>query len=100
MDRKQVELAFLEAVQKSRISNLKKNRIERIFSDDGPRIGQRRRQTLQDRILDEVTDYMIAEQLVVVTEDGVEAAIDWNSLISALERIIPIILQLITLFGG
>lgn len=77
------------------LSKSERNRISRAMGGRGF-VNRRRR----DRILDEAVKQIHSEQLIGVTAEGIEPAIDWDGIASFLERIMPLILTLVKLFGG
>lgn len=94
MDRQQIETLILQAVDKSQtLDRREKRRIERVMKSPF-------RRRAREKIVDDVTAAMLAEEVLVVTPEGVEMAIDLDGIIAFIERILPLIMQLITLFGG
>lgn len=72
------------------------------LSDRQKRVYARRlkfRPRIREMILDEVVSQAYAEGLIDIEEGEVEAQVDWDGLIEFIERILPLILQLIGLFG-
>lgn len=78
----------------SELSRRDKRRIARVMN--GGWFNWRRR----ERVLDEVCDRMHAARVIEVYDDGVQAATNWDDILSFIERLMPLILQLISLFGG
>lgn len=77
------------------LSGVEKNKIARVMGGHGW-FNRRRR----ERVIDAAVHQLHAEQMIDVTPDGVEAAIDWDGIASFLERLMPLILTFIKLFGG
>jgi hypothetical protein len=42
---------------------------------------------------------MLAASVIVPTPDGVEAAVDWEQVVKFLGELLPVLLQLLILFG-
>lgn len=93
--RDEVAKAIVEGAEKSdKLTRFEKRRIQRIMK--GGWFNDSRR----EQIINSVTQKLHAEQAIVILPDGVQAAIDWDGIASFIERLMPLILQLITLFGG
>lgn len=87
--------AIMDAAERSEtLSRGEKRRIQRVMR------GGWFQEARKNRIIDAVAQRMHAEQLIAVTPAGVEAAIDWDSILAFIEKLIPLIIQLIGLFGG
>jgi len=84
--------------------------VRKAIADSDLSLGQKilarialRRKSVQDRVTDFVTSQAIDDGVIVMPAmvDGqmVEAAIDWDALLEFIEKLIPLIMQLIALFG-
>lgn len=89
-----LESAILEAVNKSdKLSRIQKNRLERIMTTNW-------RPRVKKAITDQVMTSLLAEEMLIVSEDGVITPMfDFDGLIAFLEKLIPLIVSLIGLFG-
>lgn len=89
-----LESAILEAVNKSdKLNRIQKNRLERILTTNW-------RPRVKKAITDQVMNSLLAEEMVIVSEDGtVTPMFDFDGLIAFLEKLIPLIVSLIGLFG-
>ena len=69
-------------------------------SDRQKRVAKRRlkRPRVQELVLDEVVARGYVEQYITVSDEN-EILVDWEGIIAFIERILPLILQLIGLFG-
>jgi hypothetical protein len=83
-----------EAKKSTKLSAGEKRRIERVMR--GGWFQESRKQA----IITSVVQQLHAEQAIVVTPDGVQAAVDWENVLSIVAKLIPLIVQLISLFGG
>ena len=96
VDRDMIAAEIQAAIDRSTtMSDRDKRRASRVM-DGRFRWQQRARQ----QVIDKAVIELLAEELIVPTPEGVEAAVDWDSIATFIERILPLILQLITLFGG
>jgi hypothetical protein len=87
-----IQKAIIEAADASDLGTFQKNRIKRIM-------GSSVRPFARRSITNRVTEALLAEELVMVTESGVSAAVDWTSILEFIKTMLPIILQLIALFA-
>lgn len=87
-----IQEAVVKAADASDLSEFQKNRIKRIMKSPFRPIARR-------NITDRVTGALLAEEMLVVTEAGVEAAVDWTKILEFIKTLLPIILQLIALFA-
>jgi hypothetical protein len=87
-----IQKAIIEAADASDLNAFQKNRIKRIM-------GSPVRPFARRSITNRVTEALLAEELVMVTESGVSAAVDWTSILEFVKTMLPIILQLIALFA-
>jgi hypothetical protein len=87
-----IQEAVVKAAEASDLSEFQKNRIKRIMKSPFRPIARR-------NITDRVTEALLAEEMLVVTEAGVEAAVDWEKILERIQKLLPIILQLIALFA-
>ena len=92
IDRAEVVSMILQATEQSNLRPAQKNRIERIMKS-------RFRNAARDRIIDRVTQNLLDTGAVQVGPDGAQAAIDIKAIIAAIEKWLPVILQLLSLFG-
>ena len=92
MNTADIEKAVIEAAEKSNLGRFQKARIERIMTG-------RFRPIAKKNITDRVTAALLAEEMIVASDSGVEFAVDWESILAFIERLLPLILQLISLFG-
>lgn len=93
--REEVATEIVKQLPNANISERDRGRIARVMGGRGW-FNKRRR----ERVIDEAVKQLHSEQLIEVTPDGVQAAIDWDGIASFLERILPLILNLVKLFGG
>lgn len=93
--RDEVAKSIVEQSEKSdKLSRGDKRRIARVMKGGWWNDARR------EKIIDATVQKMYAEQVVIVSPDGVQAAVDWDGIITFIERLMPLILQLISLFGG
>ena len=92
MNSAQIQNAIIEAADASDLGAFQKNRIKRIM-------GSPVRPFARRSIVNRVTEALLAEELLVVTESGVEAAVDWTAILEFVKQMLPVILQLIALFS-
>jgi hypothetical protein len=92
IDRAEVASMILQATEQSNLRPAQKNRIERIMKS-------RFRNAARDRIIDRVTQNLLDTGAVQVGPDGAQAAVDIKAIIAAIEKWLPVILQLLSLFG-
>lgn len=92
MNATQIQQAIVEAADASDLSRFEKNRIRRIMNSPIRPFARR-------SITNRVTEALLAEELLIVTEAGTEAAVDWNAILEFVKALLPIILQLIALFA-
>lgn len=93
--REEVAKAITEgAAESETLSKFEKRRIARVMA--GGWFNQGRR----ERVIDAAVTQLHAQQMIEVTPDGVQAAIDWEGITSFLERLMPLILTFVKLFGG
>ena len=94
MDRKQIESLILQASEQSTtLDRRQKRRIERVMKSPF-------RRRAREKIVDDVTAQMLNEEVIIVTPEGVEMAIDLEGILAFIERLLPLVLQLLALFGG
>lgn len=89
-----LESAILEAVNKSdKLNRFQKNRLERIMTTNW-------RPNVKKAITDRVTNSLLAEEMLIVSDNGtVTPMFDFDGLLAFLEKLIPMIISLIGLFG-
>ena len=89
-----LESAIIQAANKSdKLSRIQKNRLERILTTNW-------RPRVKKAITDQVMNSLLAEEMLIVSEDGtVTPMFDFDGLIAFLEKLIPLIISLIGLFG-
>jgi len=93
--RAEVAKSILQEAEKSdKLSRGEKRRIARVMR--GGWFNDSRR----EKIIDSVSEKLHAERAVVVMPDGVQAAVDWDAILAFIEKLMPLILQLVKLFGG
>lgn len=93
--RAEIARGIIEAAQKSdKLTRFEKRRIERVMQ--GGWLYEGRKQS----VITSVVQQLHAEQAIVVTPDGVQAAVDWENVLSIVAKLIPLIVQLISLFGA
>jgi hypothetical protein len=92
MNQLQIQNAIIEAADASDLGTFQKNRIKRIMNSPVRPFARR-------SIVNRVTEALLAEELLVVTESGVSAAVDWTAILEFIKTMLPIILQLISLFS-
>lgn len=93
--REEVARSIVEKAKESdQLTRRQKRKIERVMR------GGWFNQWRKDAVLDDVIKKLHVEERIVVTPDGVQAAVDWNAILSFVEKLLPMILQLVSLFGG
>ena len=102
MQAEEVKAAILEAIDNTNaVGRFQKNRIRRILNSPVRPIAAK-------RITDEVSARLLGAEMLVVIEAvsgagevvySIEKAADWNQILAFIERLLPLILQLISLFG-
>jgi hypothetical protein len=80
------------ANQSTTMGPLQKLRVRRLMSS-------RLRRSARNEVLVRVKAEMLAEGVIDVTEEGVEMNLDLNGILAFIERLLPLILQLINLFS-
>lgn len=93
IDRDQIASLIIEANRHSSLGRLQKNRIERIMSSPF-------RTAAKERAIDKVAQQLLDDGALEVTPDSVQAAIDIEQIILIVERLLPIVLQILSLFGA
>jgi hypothetical protein len=83
-----------EAKKSTKLSAGEKRRIERVMR--GGWFQESRKQA----IITSVVQHLHTEQAIVVMPEGVQAAIDWDNVLEIVGKLIPLILQLVSLFGA
>ena len=92
MNALEIQNAIVEAAESSDLPTFQKNRIKRIMASPIRPFARR-------SIVNRVTEALLAEELLIVTAAGTEAAVDWAAILKFIEAMLPIILQLIALFA-
>ena len=93
--RQEVAQSIIAAAEKSTtLSRGEKRRIDRVMKGGWFQEGRK------NQIINAVVQQLHAEQAIVVLPDGVQAAVDWDAVIEFIEKLIPLIVKLISLFGG
>lgn len=92
MNASEIQKAVVEAAEASDLPAFQKNRIRRIMTSPIRPFARR-------SITNRVTEALLADELLVVTESGVEAAVDWTAILEFVKQMLPVILQLIALFA-
>lgn len=87
-----IQQAVVDAADASDLGEFQKARIKRIMKSPFRPIARR-------NITDRVTEALLAEEMIVVTEQGVAAAVDWAQVLDFIKTLLPIVLQLIALFA-
>ena len=93
IDRTEVASMILQAAEQSELRPGQKKRIERVMKS-------RFRSAARDRMIDRVTQNLLDTGAVQVGPDGAMAAIDIKAIIAAIQKWMPVLLQILTLFGG
>jgi hypothetical protein len=92
--RDEIARSIVEAAEKSdKLTRLEKRRIQRVMK--GGWFNDSRR----EQIISSVAQKLHSEQMIVVMPDGVQAAVDWDAVLNFIEKLIPLILQIVSLFG-
>jgi hypothetical protein len=91
-DSLRVETAVLEAVERSNLRPLQKFRLRSLINSN-------LRPKVKQEILDTVTSQLIAADAITVTDDGAYFTQNWEEIIELILRFIPILLELLKLFG-
>lgn len=93
MTREEIQSLILQAAQKSEtVGPLQRRRIERVMTSNF-------RVAARERITDRTLEALLDDGEVIVTPEGAQAAVDIDKIISAIERLLPVILQILRLFG-
>lgn len=94
--REEVAKGIVQAAQESdNLNRFEKRRIERVMK------GRWWNASRKEAVLDHVVKTMVQErQVEVLPGDGVMAATNWDDIFGFIERLIPLIMNLISLFGG
>lgn len=92
IDRGAIEDLILDATRDSNLTRFQKNRIERVLTS-------RFRVPARERLVDQVTQDLIDEGALVITPEGTQAAIDPRAIIEAIQKWLPVLLQILSLFG-
>lgn len=92
MNASEIQKAIVEAAEASDLPTFQKNRIKRIMASPIRPFARR-------SIVNRVTEALLAEELLIVTAAGTEAAVDWAAILEFVKQMLPIILQLIALFA-
>lgn len=93
MTREEIQSLILQAAQKSEaVGPLQRRRIERVMTSNF-------RVAARERITDRTLEALLDDGEIVVTPEGAQAAVDIDKIISAIERLLPVILQILRLFG-
>jgi hypothetical protein len=93
IDRNEVALMILQATEQSDLRPGQKKRIERVMKS-------RFRSAAKERMVDRVTQNLLDAGALQVGPDGTHAAIDIKAIISAIQKWMPILLQILSLFGA
>lgn len=93
MDFDSVKGAILEALEaNTTLGRWEKRRLQRILQSPFRRRAQR-------EVVEFAASQMLAAQIIEPTPEGVMTAVDWDALLKFLEGLLPLIVQLINLFG-
>ena len=92
IDRAEVASMILQATEQSDLRPGQKSRIERVMKS-------RFRSAARERMIDRVTKNLLDTGAIQVGPDGTMAAIDIKAIIAAIEKWLPVLLQLLSLFG-
>lgn len=94
--RAQIATSIREAAREStELNRFEKRRVERVMSGRGF-FGEWRKQA----VIDKVAKKMVDDGEVEVTPDGVMAAGNWQQWMEIIQQLLPLILQIISIFGG
>lgn len=93
IDRDEVAAMILQATEQSDLRPAQKNRIERVMKS-------RFRSASRERMIDRVTKNLLDTGAVQVGPEGAQAAIDIQAIIAAIQKWLPVLLQILSLFGG
>lgn len=92
IDREEIASMILQANEQSTLRQGQKNRIERVMKS-------RFRSAARERMIDRVAQNLLDTGAIQVGPDGTQAAIDIKAIIAAIEKWLPVLLQLLALFG-
>jgi|GEM_PF-5927313 hypothetical protein len=92
IDREEIASMILQANEQSTLRPWQKSRIERVMKS-------RFRNPARERMIDRVTQNLLDTNAIQVGPDGTMAAIDIKAIIAAIEKWLPVLLQLLSLFG-
>jgi hypothetical protein len=95
IDRQTVKDFILQAAYRSNQPRRIRRRIEKILSAK-----RGRKLRIQNQMVDLAIVECVEAGAIVMTPDGAEAAIDWQALADFFEKMLPLILTLVKLFGG
>lgn len=93
IDRAEVASMILQAADQSDLRPGQKKRIERVMKS-------RFRSAARERMIDRVTQNLLDTGALEVGPDGTMAAIDIQAIIAAIQKWLPVLLQILSLFGG
>lgn len=97
INRSQIAKGILEAASESNLPSGQQRRLERAINAPWyrPRLVRK-----GDLIIDQAIEALIEAQKLVATPEGVEAAADWMAIIQFIKEFLPVLLQILDLFGG
>lgn len=94
MNHEDAKRHVIEAIQSDQsLSRFEKRRFSRIMRS--PFRGH-----VQQAVTDHVMSMMLSAGVLAVTPEGVEQTVDLEQLIAFIKELLPVILQIISIFGG
>lgn len=94
IDREVIAQQIVEASEASDSSRFEKRRVRRVMN---AKFGRLKR--AKEQAIDFAASEALTSGVVVATASGVQPAVDWDAIADFFERILPLILQIIGLFG-
>ena len=96
VDRDDIADQIIEAAEQSDdLSRREKRRIKRVMNAKRGRLLK-----MKNVAIDQAVEEMLVAEVIVATPDGVEANWNFQAILEFLEGLLPIILQIISIFGG
>ena len=93
MSREEIQNLILQAANQSNsVGPLQRNRINRVMTSNF-------RVAARERITDRTLEALLDDGAIAITPEGAQAAVDIDKIVSAIERLLPVILQILKLFG-
>ena len=94
VDREKIAKQIIQSAKDSDLSRRKKRQVRRTMAATRGRLAK-----VKEQVIDHAASEMLAAGVVVATEDGVEAAINWSEIADFIERMLPVFLTIMQFFG-